>query len=105
MSASGFAGFTQTDAQVSTNAVLRVDVRMQLTTASESVTVAAAVTALQSDRSDVRAEISGREYRDLPVPGARNYQALFKLVPGFTPPRRKMTSASFASAAARRNAL
>jgi hypothetical protein len=89
VTAAGFAGFTQTDAQVSTNAVLRVDVRLQLPTATESVTVAAAITALQSDRSDVRAEISGREYRDLPVPGARNYQALFKLVPGFTPPRRQ----------------
>ena len=89
VTASGFAGFTQTDVQVSTNAVLRVDVRMQLPTASESITVAGAVTALQADRSDLRAEISGREYRDLPVPGARNYQALFKLVPGFTPPRRQ----------------
>src|SRR5262249_18535418 len=73
VTASGFGAFTQTDAQVSTNAVLRVDVRMQLATASESVTVAGAVTALQTDRSDLRAEISGREYRDLPVPGARNY--------------------------------
>jgi hypothetical protein len=89
VTASGFAAFTQTDVRVSTNAVLRVDVRMQLPTASESITVAAAVTALQADRSDLRAEISGREYRDLPVPGARNYQALFKLVPGFTPPRRQ----------------
>jgi hypothetical protein len=62
---------------------------MQLVTASESITVAGAVTTLQTDRSDVRAEISGREFRDLPVPGARNYQALFKLVPGFTPPRRQ----------------
>src|SRR5215813_2726250 len=89
VTAPGFAAFTQTDAKVSANAVLRADVRMQLSTASESVTVAGAVTALQTDRSDVRAEISGREYRDLPVPGARNYQALFKLVPGFTPPRRQ----------------
>ena len=83
VTAQGFAAFTQTDANVSANAVLRADVRMQLSTASESVTVAGAVTALQTDRSDVRTEISGKEYRDLPVPGARNYQALFKLVPSF----------------------
>src|SRR6266542_1937613 len=89
VTAAGFSTFTQTDVQVSTNAVLRVDVHLQLQTATESVTVAAAATTLQSDRSDLRAEISGREYRDLPVPGARNYQALFKLVPGFTPPRRQ----------------
>jgi hypothetical protein len=89
VNATGFAAFAQTGVQISANSVVRVDVRMQLPTATESVTVAASAAALQSDRSDVRAEISGREYRDLPVPGARNYQALFKLVPGFTPPRRQ----------------
>src|SRR5215813_6817870 len=40
VTASGFAAFTQTDAQVSANAVLRADIRMQLSTSSESVTVA-----------------------------------------------------------------
>lgn len=89
VTASGFAAFAQTNAQISTNAILRIDIRMQLQSATESVTVAAAATALQSDRADLRSEISGREFRDLPVPGARNYQALFKLVPGFTPPRRQ----------------
>jgi len=89
VTSSGFAAFTQTDVQVLANSVLRVDVRMQLAAANEAVTVAGTATALQADRSDIRAEISGREYRDLPVPGARNYQALFKLVPGFTPPRRQ----------------
>jgi len=89
VTSAGFSAFTQTDLQVSTNAVVRVNVHLQLQTSIESVTVAAAATTLQSDRSDLRAEISGREFRDLPVPGARNYQALFKLVPGFTPPRRQ----------------
>ncbi len=89
VTAAGFAGFTQTDVPITANTVVRVDVHMQLAAASESVTVAAAATTLQTDRSDLRTEISGREYRDLPVPGARNYQALFKLVPGFTPPRRQ----------------
>src|SRR5438132_373574 len=46
VAASGFAAFTQTDVQVSTNAVVRVDVRMQVATASESITVAGAVTTL-----------------------------------------------------------
>jgi hypothetical protein len=41
---------------------------------------------LQTDRSDVSAEISRRELTDLPVGGLRNYQSLLKLVPGFTPP-------------------
>jgi hypothetical protein len=89
VTATSFAVFTQTGVQVSTNAVVRVNMQLQLPTAAESVTVAASAAALQTDRSDLRSEISGREYRDLPVPGARNYQALFKLVPGFTPPRRQ----------------
>jgi hypothetical protein len=34
----------------------------------------------------VRSELNSRQLTDLPVGGGRNYQSLFKLVPGFTPP-------------------
>ena len=89
ITAASFAGFIQRGVPVSINAVVRVDVQLQLATTAETITVTGMGATLQTDRSDLRAEISGREYRDLPVPGARNYQALFKLVPGFTPPRRQ----------------
>jgi hypothetical protein len=31
--------------------------------------------------------MTSRQLQDLPVPGNRNYQSLFKLIPGITPPR------------------
>lgn len=87
VAAPSFATFTQTGVAVSANTVIRVDVQLQLSGVTETVTVAASAATLQTDRSEVRAEISNRQIRDLPIPGGRNYQSLFKLIPGFTPPR------------------
>jgi hypothetical protein len=67
--------------------VVRVDVQLQLASSTEKVTVMASVVALQTDRADVRSEITGKQFQDLPVSGGRNYQSLLKLVPGFSPPR------------------
>ena len=85
VSSGAFAPFTQRDVQISTNAVVRVNVPLQLASASEKVTVMASVTALQTDRADVRSEITGKQFQDLPVSGGRNYQSLLKLVPGLQP--------------------
>ena len=87
ISAPSFANFLQRGVPVSTNAVVRVDVQLQLATTAETITVTGTGPTLQTDRSDVRTEISSKQYQDLPVAGGRNYQSLFKLVPGFTPPR------------------
>jgi hypothetical protein len=54
---------------------------------SETLTVGASDLPLQTDRSDVRTEMNSKQFQDLPAPGGRNYQAVFKLVSGFTPPR------------------
>jgi len=72
---------------VSPNTVVRVDAQLQLATVTETVTIAAAATVLQTDRAEVRREISSQQFRDVPIPGGRNYQNLFRMVPGFTPPR------------------
>lgn len=87
ITATFFAAFTRTGVPVSANAVVRVEVQLQLTTTAEAITVAASAAMLQTDRAEVRAEMDSRQYRDLPISGVRNYTALFKLVPGFTPPK------------------
>jgi hypothetical protein len=87
VTAAAFSNYLQRGVPVSTNAVVRLDVQLQLASTAETITVAGMAAALQTDRSDLRTEISGRQYQDLPVAGGRNYQSLFKLVPGFTPPR------------------
>ncbi|MBI3695010.1 MAG: TonB-dependent receptor [Acidobacteria bacterium] len=82
----GFSTFTKQDVVVTLNSITRVDVTLKVGAITESVTVAAEVAALQTDRSEVRAEIVSREIVNLPVPLGRNYQQLFRTLPGFAPP-------------------
>jgi hypothetical protein len=85
VTATGFTTFAKTDVPVTINNVTRVDVVLQLGSMTETVTVVAEASMLQTDRSEVRAEVTSKELVDLPVP-ARNYQQLFRTLPGFTPP-------------------
>jgi len=84
-SAPGFRTVTRENVTVTINAVTRVDLRLELGAVTEQITVAAAVTALQTDKSDVRAEITSREMTYLPLANYRNFQSLFNLIPGATP--------------------
>jgi hypothetical protein len=81
----GFRTFSRA-VQVTLNTVTRVDASLQVGALAETVTVSAESSVLQTDRAEVRAELNTRELRDLPVPVGRNYQRLFKVLPGFTPP-------------------
>ena len=85
VSMSGFTTFTR-EVVVTLNSVTRVDVTLQLGQLAENVTVEASTPLLQTDRAEVRSELNSRELQDLPVPVGRNYQNLFKVLPGFTPP-------------------
>jgi TonB dependent receptor len=59
---------------------------LQIGALAETVNVEASAQLLQTDRAEVRAELNSKELTDLPVPVGRNYQNLFKTIPGFTPP-------------------
>ena len=59
---------------------------MQVGQLSENVTVSADTPMLQTDRAEVRSELKARELVNLPVSLNRNYQYLFRVLPGFTPP-------------------
>jgi hypothetical protein len=72
---------------VTINSVSRVDVSLKVGEITESVNVSAEAAALQTDRSEVRSEISGKEMVNLPVPLGRNYQQLFRTLAGFAPPQ------------------
>jgi hypothetical protein len=82
----GFRTFSRVNVPVTLNSVARVDAKLELGQLTETVTVAAESPILQTDRAEVRAELKARELRDLPVPVGRNYQRLFRVLPGFTPP-------------------
>lgn len=83
----GFTTFTETAARATPNTVARLDVMLKVGAVTESVTVTGAATMLQTDRSEVRTEMTRNQLENLPVPLGRNYQNLFITVPGFSPPR------------------
>ncbi len=87
ISKEGFQTFTQRDVVVTINSVVRVDATLNVGAVTESVVVEASAVALQTDRAEVRAELSERALVNLPVFTGRNYQHLFRILPGFTQPR------------------
>jgi hypothetical protein len=74
------------DVAITVNTVTRADFKLTVGQVNESVTVEASAAALQTDRAEVKAEIGSKTLTEVPVPGQRNYQALFVTVPGISPP-------------------
>src|SRR5690242_11741479 len=86
VSQQGFKTFEQTDITVSANNVTRVDVALQIGGVNETVTVTGEGAVLQTDTSEVHADLVANELENLPVPLGRNYQQFYRTLPGFTPP-------------------
>lgn len=87
--APSFRSVVQENVQVLANTMRRGDVQLQVAQISESVTVSADATlALQTDRADVNNQIQRSQISNLPFTGnsGRNWQALYKIIPGFSPP-------------------
>jgi hypothetical protein len=82
----GFRTYSRSSVPVTLNSVARVDAKLEIGQIAESVMVSAESPILQTDRAEVRAELKAKELQNLPVPLGRNYQQLFKVIPGFTPP-------------------
>ena len=82
----GFRAISRRNVPVTLNSVARVDAKLELGQLAETVMVTGESPILQTDRAEVRAELKTRELSELPVPIGRNYQQLFKTLPGFTPP-------------------
>lgn len=82
----GFQTFTRNNVSVTLNTVTRVEIALPVGQLTENVTVSADTEVLQTERAEIRSELRARELQDLPVPLGRNYQELFRTLPGFTPP-------------------
>ncbi|HET8548426.1 MAG TPA: carboxypeptidase-like regulatory domain-containing protein, partial [Bryobacteraceae bacterium] len=87
ITAAGFQTFVASDVSVTINTVTRVDARLQVGAVTEAVTVSAAALALQTDRAEVRQEVTTQQLVNLPVASGRNYQQIFRVLPGFSPPQ------------------
>lgn len=71
---------------MSVNNVTRANAAMELGLVTEQVTVEADALTLQTDRAEVRAEVTETTLRNVPVPLGRNYQMLISTLPGVSPP-------------------
>ena len=84
----GFKAFVSSGVPVTVNNTSRINAVLEVGAVTESVTVTSEATLLQTDKSDIRLELENKELTNLPVGLNRNYQSLFKTLPGFTPPVR-----------------
>lgn len=82
----GFRSVRQDNVEVTVNTVTRIDIKLTVGQVSESVTIEANAAVLQTDRAEVRSEITSKTLTELPVANGRNYQALFVTLPGISPP-------------------
>ena len=81
----GFRKYTQTGIEITINTVTRLDVRLEVGQASETVSVAASAAVLQTDKSDLHVELDQKAITNMPLGNYRNFQTLINLVPGATP--------------------
>ncbi len=83
---SGFKSYAKAGVIVTINNIAREDIRMEVGAAAESITVTAEASVLQTDRADVSAHLDQTQVTNLPLTSGRNFQQLYKLIPGASPP-------------------
>ncbi len=86
ISAPSFRTVVQQGARLDANSVRRIDAQMQVSTVEQTLEVNAAAVALQTDRADVSQQLQSTQLSDLPEAGMRNFQNVFIIIPGFSPP-------------------
>src|SRR5437763_6078491 len=86
VAAAGFKTSERRDLRVEANNITRTDVKLEVGSTEQSVTVTGEALEFQPDRAETRANVSSLELQNLPVPLGRNYQQLFRTLPGVAPP-------------------
>jgi hypothetical protein len=81
----GFKGYLKTGVPVTPNTAARADVLLEVGGQSETVNVTA-VALLQTERADVSTQLDSTQMTNLPIGSGRNFQQLYKLIPGASPP-------------------
>jgi hypothetical protein len=94
--AEGFTPQQQKNITVLTNTVDRVNVQLAVGSVSQEVTVSDAPPLLQTDRAETNYNISSEQIVELPTTSTtgRNFQSLYRLVPGSTPPSEQNSAGS-----------
>ncbi len=95
ITAAGFVDFARTDVPVTLNNTSRLNASLQLGQLQATVEVTAqSAPLLQTDRAEVRLEMTTKKLESLPIAQGRNYQALFRTLPGFILNKPENNSAS-----------
>jgi hypothetical protein len=82
----GFREAVRTAVPVTVGQISRVDVTLEIGAMNETVTVQSEAELLQTDKADVKTELTATAMTNLPLNGYRNVQSLIVLVPGSLPP-------------------
>src|SRR5215471_2575196 len=85
---SGFKKVIRQGVQVPVNATVRVDLKMEVGTIEESITVVGETPLLQTDRVDTGRIIESMHLQEVPLGYNRNFQGMLITVPGATRPHR-----------------
>jgi hypothetical protein len=86
ISAPGFKTFVKTQVPVTLNSVGRVNAALEVGAVNQTVEVSGSAALLQTDRTDVRHDITAETIRNVPLPPGNNFESLFATVPGINPP-------------------
>lgn len=86
VAAPSFGTIIQEGVEIAVNTVRRYNPTLSVAQVNESVTIAASGAMLQTERADVSAELQRSQITNLPIGNQRNFQALYKIIPGFSPP-------------------
>ncbi|MGH9621783.1 MAG: carboxypeptidase regulatory-like domain-containing protein, partial [Bryobacteraceae bacterium] len=82
--ASGFRPEQKSQVVITPGATVRVNLQLQVGSATQEVSVSAMAVQLQTDKADTHTEITAENMHTLPLGGNRQYQALINLAPGTT---------------------
>src|SRR5215470_2681346 len=85
ITSANFKALAQDSVRIDANATRRLDAQLQVGDVSAVVQVTATTEALQTDRADVNTQIQASQIADLPITSSagRNFQALYRIIPGF----------------------
>ncbi len=91
-----FGSYTQKNVALEVNKEVRVNAQLQPASVNSEVTVTTAPATLQTETAEVNHQISSAELEELPVGGGqgRNFQQLYSLIPGVSPPIEENSTSS-----------
>ena len=86
ITSANFKALAQDNVRIDANATRRLDAELQVGDVSAVVQVTAANETLQTDRADVNTQLQASQIANLPITSSagRNFQALYRIIPGFS---------------------